>query len=149
MNNILTVTASVLDLTTFEDVRVVKQAEFSPVTSVEEALARLANNTEKLLAVINDGLKEEARESLKSDTSKPWRTFKTDDDGEELDELNGEFTGKMAKDPKAVNAFVLNMAKTMYGFEKGAPIEKKREAKEKARNFIKSNPEIMGALANQ
>ena len=128
---------SIFDLDTFESVTLLKEVPaLAPVTSVQDALTYLQNDTTKLLAVINDGLKaEQSREARKSDEG--W--YVEDDKGNK-----SEFDGTPANEKK-VNGIVLTLAK-LNGFEKGASKDTKRAAKETARETIKNSPPIMEML---
>jgi hypothetical protein len=120
-----------IDLSTFTEVTLKKVVPpMQAVTSVEDALARLGNDSARLLAVITRGLQAEHDHAVLTDPNIPWRT--TNEDGK----LNGEFTGILA-DIKKVNQFVLVMAKTQFGFDKDAPKEQKAKAKEAAREFVR------------
>lgn len=133
------------DLSQFDDVTLVKQGMFLPVSDVKEALARLGNDSSSLNQVINDGLKARAMQELRS-SADGWHTYKVDAEGEITDEINGPFDGQLA-DIKMVNNLVLAMAKSMYDFGKATNKEQKRASKEKARDFVKSNPAIREGLA--
>lgn len=134
----LRVQRGVIDLTTFEDVLLVKVGEFEPVANQHEALARVSNNAEKFLEVINIGLKALAQQALRM-SGENWHTF--DDKGE----VNGEFTGIPA-DSKVVNGTVLTLAKTVFGYGDVDSPEHRKAAKDKAKEFIKSNETIKNGL---
>lgn len=120
-----------IDLSTFSEVTLKKVVPpMAPVASVEDALARVGNDSARLLAVITRGLQAEHDKAVLTDSSIPWRT--TNDEGK----LNGEFSGILA-DAKKVNAFVLVMAKTQFGFDKDLPKEAKAKSKEQARDFVR------------
>lgn len=138
------VTREVFDLDTFDEVKLGKEYEFTPVTTIEEALAALGNDSAKLLEVLNDGMREEMRSQVRA-TSDGWRTFALDNDGEPTEDLNGEFAGTPA-DMKSVNALVLTLAKTVFGFSKELTKEQKRAAKESAKEMVKSNDAIKAGL---
>lgn len=134
----LRVQRSVFDLDNFEDVTLVKEFQHQEVESVNEALQRVGNNQEKLLAIINEGLKAEAR---RNEAKNPdgWRTF--NDEGEP----NGQFNGTPA-DSKAVNALVLTLAKTVFGYNKDMNADQKRGAKASAEGMIKNTQAIRDGL---
>jgi hypothetical protein len=136
----LQVQKTVFDLETFEEVTLVKEFEFSPVTSIEDALSRLGNDGEKLLKVLNDGLIDETRNRVREDND-GWHTFDEEKEGE----INGAFTGKIA-DQKSVNNLVLTLAKTVFGFTKDMSKDQKRAAKSSAMEMIKSNESIKAGL---
>lgn len=134
----LRVQRSIFDLDAFEDVTLVKEFEHTEAESVQEALQRVGNNNDKLLAIINEGLRAEAR---RKEATSPdgWHTF--NDEGE----INGDFSGTVA-DPKAVNALVLTLAKTVFGYSKEMTPEQKRAAKNSAEAMIKGTEAIRAGL---
>lgn len=134
----LRVQRSVFDLDAFEDVTLVKEFEHQEVDSVQEALARVANNQEKLLSIINEGLRAEARRK-EANSADGWRTFTDEGD------VNGIFSGTIA-DPKAVNALVLTLAKTVFGYSKDMSNDQKRAAKASAESMIKNTQAIRDGL---
>lgn len=132
--------STVMDLDSMKEVTLIKVApEFEEVSSIEEAVVRLGNDSGKLLAVLNRGLIDEYRNQIREDASIAWHTF--DEEGE----VNGEFTGTIAE-PKAVNALVLTLAKTVFGYSKDLGVEAKRAAKESAMEMIRSNEAIKAGL---
>lgn len=126
--------ATLFDLDTMEEVLLYKEVEFSDVTTSEEALARLGNDTAKLLEVINRGLRSEIASEAKKNPSIPW--MQEDEKGNLV-----PFSGTLVN-AKDVNTFALNMAKSIFGYSKEMPIEKRREAKQNALNVIK-NTEVI------
>lgn len=135
----ITVTSSVFDLDTMDEVSLVKTAEFSPATSAKEAMERLNNNPEAFLAAINEGLLTQAKQALKKDTSSPWQTV--DEDGKVV----GAFSGTPANS-KGVNTLILTLAKTIFGYAKDAKLEDKRAAKESALEMVRGNPQMKEGL---
>ena len=134
----LKVQRTIFDLDTMEEVTLVKAVNFEPVGSTQEALVRLGNNANKFLEVINRGLKSEEQASAVSNPSIPWQI--EDEDGE-----LSTFEGTPA-DNKQVNALVLGLAKTVFGYSKDAGTDKKREAKASAIEMIRSNDQIREGL---
>lgn len=132
---------SVFDLDAFDEVTLGKEVEFQKVTTVDEALELLGNQSEKLLAVINDGLKAEARRVAKNEPT-GWHRFIDDDTSKAL---NGPFEGAPA-DMSKVNALVLTLAKTVFGFSKDMTREQKAGSKESARTMIQGTPAIREGL---
>jgi hypothetical protein len=132
------VTSSVFDLDSMSDVMLYKEIEFAPVTSTQEALAKVGNDAAKFLAIINSGLRDHVRESAKSDSNIPW--MQEVEDGDPV-----QFAGTPA-DSKAVNSLVLTLAKTIFGYSKDAPPEKKKAAKESAFSMIAANEDIRKGL---
>jgi hypothetical protein len=129
---------SVFDLTSFDDVTLYKEFQYTPVTSAEEALARLGNDTDRLLKVINDGLIAEQKQVERAN-GEGWIAL--DDEGKPA----GPFAGVRANG-KAVGALVLTLAKSIFGFNKDMNKDQKRAAKESAMNFIRSNDQIRAGL---
>lgn len=126
--------STLFDLDTMEEVLVLKTVPFTDVTRTEEALERLGNNADRLIAVINRGLRAEIAQDIKRDTNIPWQI--ENEEGNLVD-----FTGTLV-DAKTVNTLALNMAKSIFGYSKEQPIEKRREAKAAALNVIK-NTEVI------
>ena len=139
------VTKPVFDLSSFEDVTLVKPFEFMPPADVNEALTRLGGDTSKLMAVITSGMLDAFKSELRK-TADGWHTYKEDADGEPTDEINGVFQGQVA-DSKKVNNLKLSLAKSVFGFEKGMSKEQKRAAKESAADMIRNTPAIREGLA--
>ncbi|MGH7238434.1 MAG: hypothetical protein ACREHG_00040 [Candidatus Saccharimonadales bacterium] len=128
------------DLDSFEDVLCAKSYQTRKATSVSHAAELLNNNQVKLLEIINRGLAAEDNNQHYNDLG-GW--YVVDDSGNVTDSL---FAGKMA-DQKAVNALVLTLAKTVFGYDSNEPIEKRREAKESAKNMIRGSEQIRAGLA--
>lgn len=135
---------TVFDLESFGERTLVKDFTMIPVTSYQEFLSRIGNDTAKAIELFNVALTSEARETARN-SEDGWHTFKLDENGDETDERNGVYSGTAA-DPKTVNTLVLTLAKTVFGYNKDAKIEAKRAAKEKAAAMIKGNPEIREGL---
>lgn len=136
-NNTYPVQKTVFDLDSFDEVTLVKDYTFEPVTSVQDAAARLGNDSAKLLAVINDGLRAETS-----------RTARNSNDGWQREDEEGNrtpFAGTLAN-LKLVNQCVLSMAKTVFGFSKDLSPDAKRAAKQSAQDLIKNTPAIREGL---
>ncbi len=131
---------TVFDLDSFDEILLVKEFEYTPVQTVEEALAALGNDSAKLLEVLNDGMRDAVRVQIR-ETNDGWHTY----DDEKPDEINGEFQGTVA-DPKSVNSLVLTLAKTVFGFSKDLSKEQKRAAKASAIEMIRANDAIKAGL---
>lgn len=129
---------TVFDLDSFDDVLLFKNVAFEPVTTTQEALARVGNDTAKFMEIVNEGLRQHVRESAKNDNSTPW--LQEDEDGDV-----SEFTGTIASG-KDVNTLKLTLAKTLFGYGKAKDADAKRASKAKAMDFIKSNDEIRESL---
>jgi hypothetical protein len=136
--NELIVTKEVFDLDQFNEVKIGKKVAYEPITTIDQALDRMANDQDRLVKIINSGLAEELkREARQSDEG--WHSF--DDEGK----LNGPYDGTVAN-PKKVNIIVLGLAKSVFGFNKDMTKEQKRSAKEMAMQFVKSNETIREGL---
>ena len=135
-------TRSVYNLDDMEEVTLVKSVpDFVPVTSTQEALHRLGNDAKAFLQVINDGLKDQERESVAGNSEIPW--MEESEDGTQT-----AFTGTPA-DGKKVKTLILTLAKTIFGYgDKSQPIEQKRAAKASALAMIQSNEQIKSGLKN-
>jgi hypothetical protein len=128
-----------------EEVLLVKPVpDFIPAENSHEVLARVGNDTAKMLKLLNDGLRLAERAAV-AEGSEPWHTFVADENGELTDDVNGVFTGTVA-DTKAVNALKLTLAKTVFGFSKSMSKEEKSAAKESALEMIKTTPAIKAGL---
>lgn len=135
--NKIPVQKTVFDLDLFDEVTLVKDYEFTPVTSVQEATERLGNDSAKILSVINDGLRAEMRRIAVADQT-GW--LREDEDGNRT-----PFAGTLAN-LKLVNQCVLSMAKTVFGFSKDLSPDAKRAAKQSAQDLIKNTPAIREGL---
>lgn len=136
---------TVFDLDTMEEVLLVKAVpDFKPAENSHEVLARVGNDSAKMLELLNNGLRLAEREAV-ADGKEPWHTFGVNDEGEYTDEVNGPFTGTIA-DSKAVNALKLTLAKTVFGFVKSLSKEEKAMAKSNALEMIKNTPTIKAGL---
>ena len=129
---------TVFALETMDEVTLVKVTEFKPVENAKEAMEQLGGDATAFLAVVNDGLRSRAQKSLISNPSIPW--MQEDDEGK-----TSEFSGTVA-DSKSVNNLVLTLAKTVFGYEKGKPVEEKRAAKESALEFIRNSEQMKAGL---
>lgn len=131
---------SVFDLDTMEEVTLVKTPPpMQEVTSIDELLARVGNDSTKMLKIVNDGLEDEYRKAFAENPEEAWHTF--DDEGEP----NGEFTGTIAE-PKAVNSLILTLAKAVFGFSKEMTKDQKKAAKASAVEMIKTTEAIKDGL---
>lgn len=147
----LEVSRYVFDLDSKETVKLVKEGEFAPVTTVDEFVGRLGNDAATILKVINDGLAKYEETKLASDESKPWLLVDEDEEGKETRE---EFKGTPISEEKGkqLSATVINIAKLMFGYGKKMHenVEENRKAKAaakaKALEVILSNPASVEAL---
>lgn len=129
---------TIFDLAGFEETTLVKEVEFTPADSTQAALERLNGDSKKFLEIINEGLRAEVRRQAASDPTN-WHTFS------EEGEINGAFEGIVA-DIKAVNALVLTLAKTVFGYAKDMTKEQKQAAKKSAMAMIQSTDAIKAGL---
>ncbi len=139
----VTLKQSVMDLDTLTEITVAKQFDFTPVTDAASALALLGNDGAKFMEIVNAGLKDYQRETVRAN-AEPWHTFVKDETGEDTDVLNGPYAGTPVN-MELAGPLVLNFAK-MFGFAKTATLEQKRAARAKAWETIKATPAILEAL---
>jgi len=135
------VTRTVFDLTAFDDVKLEKTVTLpTKPTTLEEALKAAGNDTAKLLDLIHEGLISESVETARADIS----GFKVvGEDGEATEAYDGKFADE--EKGKKINAAILALAK-MNGFEKSLPKDKKAALKEKATEFLRSNPAMLAGM---
>jgi hypothetical protein len=145
---------SVFDLDSKADVSVIKVGQFTPVTTMQEFVERLGNDSAAILKVVNDGLIAFATEQLATANDVPWKVV--DDEGNPGADFNGTLLSE--EKTKQLGATVLNIAKMMFGYPdvprgtKQTPAElaanraKKSEAKQAAIDFVLSNPAAVEAL---
>lgn len=132
---------TVFDLTEFDNIKLVKEVELpKKPESIKEALEMLENNTEKLLAVIYDGLVSDTTEKAREDMT---GFLVVNEEGKPGDSYSGQFADEAKGE--LINAAVLSLAK-MQGYEKSLTPEKKRELKDKAREFLRSNPAMLASI---
>lgn len=139
------ITKTIFDLSTMDEVTLVKSVpDFIPAENSSEVLARVGNDSAKMLALMNDGLRLAEREAVAAN-SDPFHTFKLDESGEPTDEVNGPFTG-IAADSGKVNALTLTLAKTVFAYSKSMTKDEKRAAKTSALEMIRTNDAIKAGL---
>lgn len=131
---------TVFDLTAFDDVKLVKTVTLpnQPAT-LEEALAAVGNDREKLLAVIHEGLIAEAKSSA---YDKMEGFSVVSEDGTE-EPYNGRFADE--EKGKMINGAILSLAR-LSGYSKDLPKEQKAALKEKATAFLRDNPAMLASL---
>ncbi len=133
---------TVFDLAKFDDVTLVKTVTLpgKPET-LKAALEASGNDEAKLLELIHEGLKAEAKETARADMS----GFMTipEEEGEE----SVPYTGAYADEAKGklINAGILALAK-MNGYTKSLDPKKKSELKDNAKAFLRANPAMLGGL---
>lgn len=129
---------TVFALETMEEITLVKESDFVPVTTAKDALDRLGNDPVAFLAIINDGLESAAKKALKNDSAIAW--MQETDDGKLV-----PFSGTVAN-MKAVNGLTLTLAKSVFGYTKEASLDEKRAAKASALEMIRTTPAIVAGL---
>lgn len=136
-NETLRVQKTVTNLDDFADVTLVKTGTFTPANDAAEALSRVGGDSAKFLTLVNEGLRAEAQRTLR-DASGGWQ--------QEDEEGNlSAFSGTPADSTK-VNALVLTLAKTVFGYSKELTPEQKKAAKSSAMDMIKGNDAIKSGL---
>lgn len=140
------VTRTIFDIEQFDNVLVGKDVEFKDVTSTHEALERLGNDGTELINIINIGLQAKARKAAYEDND-GWHTFVDESKGA-MSDLNGEFTGTPVS-VEGLNGLVLNLAKTVFGYNKATDAAGRKASKEQAMAYIKSQPVIIDSLKSQ
>lgn len=144
----LRVSKSVFDLDSKGEVNVVKTLpDWRGVSTMQEFMARMGNDTEAILSVINDGLEAYDREQL-AKNGQPW--FLEDEEGN-LTPFAGTLLSEKAS--KSFAATVLANAKMIFGYAKEmvkgdseANRKAKKAAKEAAQEMMLSNPIVIEAL---
>jgi hypothetical protein len=149
---------NVLDLESREFVPVLKIGSLTHVTTVQEAVDRLNNDSDLILRVINKGLEEWAKEQLESDTSVPYQML--DEEGNPQPAPTSLLVFGSEDKEKSFGATILNLAKMMFGYpdvQRGAASKlsadelkalraTKVAAKQQAVDFVLSNPAAVEAL---
>ena len=138
---VMRIQRTVFDLKKFDDVKLIKDVPKPPKpTSLQEALAAVGNDQSKLLTVIYEGLVSEIRE--KEYANIQGFSFPTDEN-----QPGEEYSGTFADDTKSalINAAVLSIAK-MQGYDKSMTPDQKDKLKEKAKEFLRSNPAMLSNL---
>lgn len=153
---------TVFDLNAFDSIKLVKDVEMpKKPESVPEALEMVGGDTNRLLQVIYDGLASDVANKAWEDISgfKLAGTLDKDKDGvttftlepKMLSDLKvapgEEYNGNFADEAKAdlINAAILSIAK-MQGYDKSLSKDKKAELKEKATEFLRSNPAMLASI---
>jgi hypothetical protein len=137
------ITKTVFDLKTFQDVKLEKP--FVPPAepkSLEDALAAVGHDNNKLVQLIHKGMLAEARDNQYDDMT----GFIIQSDEGEGQPYSGTFADE--SQGKLINAGILTMAKLYAG---GAwdtkSAEEKKKLKETAAEFIRSNPAMLASFA--
>lgn len=137
------VTKSVFDLAAFDDVQLVKTVQLpGRPESVEAALAIAQNDTAKFLDIFHAGLIEQTVESAREDMT---GFLIVPEDGDPTE----QYTGKYADEDtgKKINAAILTLAKMQSKADfKSLKKEEKRALKDKATEFLRSNPAMLESI---
>lgn len=130
---------TVFDLDSKGDVTVAKIGQFTPVENMQDFVARLNNDSEAILKIVNSGLEDYERNRLADDNNVPWQTL--DDEGKVV----GEFKGFLLSEEKSkqLNASVLNFAKLSFGYNEASEI---KDAKERSKARQAAKDEALAAL---
>lgn len=132
-----------MSLETFDTVSLYKEVpEVPAVTSVDDALARVGNDGQKLLNLLTEGLQSLAIEEART-AEAGW--LAKDENG---NPTGTPFSGQLAN-PDDVNPVVLQFAKLMHGYDEATSrkdADGRRKAKEAAIATIKGMPNVMQAL---
>ena len=151
------VTKSGLALPSFENVSLYKDVEkVSDVSSLEDALSRVGNDEKTLLAIIQSGLQETAKENARADSS-GW--LKASEEAGVADSLFSEDLANM----EIVNPVLLQLAKLHYDYDeasermsqakspadKEAAAEDRRVAKASAMEHIRNDKQIVASLVRK
>jgi len=133
-----------ISLENFEDVTLYKVVpQTLQVASLQEALAMVGNDENKLLALFTAGLNEVAVEEARK-SNDGWKIV--DDKGSQTEQV---FTGTLVS-PEILNPLVLQIARINHGWDEIPKGEKsaemKRAAKENAMKDIKESPVILAGL---
>lgn len=136
-----------LSLETFDDVLLYKEVPIVRApTSLHEAEQMVGNDMATLLKIVHEGLQARAVEQAR-EQSEGWLVMPENGTPSSNDSA---FTGQLAN-PEDVNPIVLQFAKLMFGYDDikstdPDSADKKRKAKDAAREQIKSMPNILQAL---
>lgn len=137
---VLQTESNVFDLDSRDYVTVVKRGTFTPATDAKEVMARIGNDSEKFLEIMNSGLKNHEKQALR-ESDAPWQV-------ENEDGTLTPFTGATISEDKGkqLAANVLNMAKMLFNYSKSMSRDEKRVAKDKAQDMLLSQPAVLEAL---
>ena len=145
-------TKSGIDLNSFNDVKMYKDLPKLPaVTSIEDALARINHDKEKLLTLLSAALQAEAVESART-SEDGWLLF--DDNGAPTSEaFAGTLIAKDVLNPVVLNLARINSTPVIRG---GKTVEitwdeaengvEKRAVKESTLEMIRTTPKIVEGL---
>lgn len=135
-------TKTVLDLSTFENVTLIRNVTLPErPTTLNEAMTLVQNNTERLMDLIDKGLRDEAIEQARS---QPDGWFKSEGN----QKFGESYQGNFADDDKTdnINLMILNLAKA-GGYNQDLTKEQKKAIKDQAKAFIRANPAMIQFIA--
>jgi hypothetical protein len=129
----------VFDLSTMTDVTARKPHASAPeVTSIEQALSLLGNDSKRLFSIIQNGLEADIK---KTAGNEPGGWLTEDEDGKYTVPFSG-----IEADRDKFNALRLMIAKTSFGWTKDSTQEQKEAIYKAAADFIKSQPVLVAGL---
>jgi len=133
------------DLASMSEVQLRKVGSVEPVTTMEEFVSRMGNDAQAILEIVNDGLVKYTERNLANDSSVAWQQVDEDEEGKET---LVPFSGALIDETKEAGfkASVTQFAKLLFGYKKSLSPELKREAKDKARKTLLSNPAVVEGL---
>lgn len=144
----ITTDYTAFDLTSMSEVQLRKVGSVEPVSTMEEFVARMGNDAKAILEIVNDGLVKYTERNLANDASVAWQQVDEDEAGAET---LVPFTGALIN-PEVEPGFkktVTDWAKMLFGYKKSLSPELKREAKDKARKMLLSNPAVVEGLRSK
>ena len=115
----------------FSEVTLKKERTFTRPQTSQEVLALINNDAQLYMRILIDGLKAHLRRQLAADSTIPWHVL--DEDGSMGAEFNEEVV-----ESSIVNNLVNTFAK-LNGYSADLPKDKKKELKDKAREFVRKN----------
>ena len=152
----LVASKSGLDLDSRQEVTLKKIGTDTPITSINDFVARMNNDSAAILKLVQNAYNEYANEQLAKNESVPWQLATTDEKGiETLAPWEGFILE--GEKLKSFQLMVLQMAKLQFGYPdekppKGSPEAKlawqkqKEDAKSQAQEMFLSSPATVAAL---
>lgn len=123
-----------------DDVLILKEFTFTPVSDPSEASARIGNDPAKFLKVLNAGLRSLERETL-SESNEGW--FAAGEDGKIT---ASAVSGESAGDPTAIAAIINNFAKVSTPNWASLNAAQKNEKRDLVRKLLKENKPMLDML---
>ena len=135
-----TIRRTVFDVASKSEVTLSKTINFEPAKDAQEALGRVGGNSEKFLALVNEGLRQHERETAGNDSAIPWK-----------DETGKDFSGDPLDETSSqkLQQTVLTFAKTLFSaqYEKGGADRK--VAKDQALGYALAIPGLLEKLRGE